>query len=112
MRVMERRFIIWTPPELPAEHLHRVAGAGGVNAAAVAPVAASDAVRERACKGDGQGGGAAAQPAGGSQQAEGGAGGGGAGAGSPWDRGLAGIWQDFRGRLQVGCMRSRRAGVS
>lgn len=100
MRVMERRFVIWTPPDVPQERLRRVAGAGGVNAGA--PPAALEQAQE-------QGQGRAEhrsmpvdEAAGGSQQGEDGAGISSAGAGSAWDRGLAGIWREFCRRLEVG----------
>lgn len=103
MRVMERRFIIWTPRDLPSEQLRRVAGAGALNANQLAT--AAEAGQNRGQGGHERHGFSADDVSGGSPDAGSGAGSEGGGA---WDRGLANIWREFCGRLEVRRGRSLR----
>lgn len=95
MRVAERRFIIWTPPDLQPEAVQAAgAHADRLGGAAAAPPGVLS----------GRSGGAARRAAAGPGAAAAGA------AGGAWDAGLAGIWRNMTGRLQVLCLAGGRLG--
>lgn len=96
MRVMERRFIIWTPPDAPgAESTQQQQPQRRKGRKQQQPQSAGGEPRQQgAGGGEGAEGGGSGDEGGGSGGQQGGA----------WDRGLAGIWREFTQRLEVrGC---------
>ena len=92
LRVVERRFIIWTPADLPA---------AGAERQQQQKRQQTQQKRQRQKQEQQQEQGQEAEQANGEAGGGGSEGGGSGTQGLAWDRGLAGIWQEFTRRLEV-----------